>query len=174
MSPQVMIHTNRPNRMTLAWRAAMCCAAAAALVLTVHDAHAGDARKAVKAAHGEIVVLRTVATRPATRMQPPGMALLVDPRPNRELNAVLGQGSLLSDAEIATLSASPVRTTTRRFGHTITQVLGAPATGSVRQAPNDNAPPGAHPMGTIGQATRGLGNTMQQAMGAIPVPTGTR
>ena len=170
MSPQATI---LPNRMTLAWRAAMSCAAVMTLVLAVHDAHAGDARKGVKAAHGEIVLLRTVSTRPATRMQPPGVALLVDPRPNQQLNAVLGQGGLLSDAEIATLSASPVRATTRRFGNAITQILGAPSTGSIRQTPNHNAASGTQPMGAIGQATRGLGNTMQQAMGAIPVPTGT-
>lgn len=173
MSPQVMIP---PNRTTHAWHAAMCLAVTTALALSVHDAHAGDARKGVKAAHGEIVLLRDVSTRPATRMQPPGMALLVDPRPNRSLNAVLGQGAMLSDAEIATLSASPVRGTTQRVGNTITQMLGAATTttGGVRQAPNRNAPTGMQPMGAIGQATRGLGNTMQQAMGAIPVPSGNR
>ncbi len=170
MAPQEMIPSYRT---TLAWCAAMCCTTAMALVLTMHDAHAGQARKGVKAAHGEIVVLRVVPTRSATRTQPPGMALLVDPRPNHELNAVLGKESLLSDAEIANLSASPMRGTTRVLGNTITHVLGTPPTGGVRQAPHRDAPTGTYPTGAIGQATRGLSNTMQHAMGAIPVPTAT-
>ena len=34
---------------------------------------------------GEIVLLRDVAARPAYRMAPPGMALIADPKPQREL-----------------------------------------------------------------------------------------
>ena len=172
MSQQAVLLSTRPGH---AWPFVLCCAAVVALLMSIRVAHAGEARKGVKAAHGEIVLLRTVPTRPATRMQPPGMALIVDPRPNRELKAVLGQGSLLSDAEIASLSAGPVRATTHRFGNAITQVLTAPSTGGNRTVTPDNAPPGTHPMGAIGQATQGIGAAVQQAMGAIPVPTtGTR
>lgn len=151
--------------------AMMIIAAALALLLSTQNAHAGDARKAVKAKHGEIVVLRTVPTRPATRTQPPGTALLIDPRPNKELNAVLGKGNELGDAEIAALSASPVHATTRRITQTVSQALGAPSTGSSRQVSPDSAPPGTHPMSTVGQVTRGLGGALQQAMSAIPTPT---
>jgi hypothetical protein len=151
----------------------MLCAAMIALLLSIQTARAGDTRKAVKAQHGEIVVFRAVPTRPATRMQPPGTALLIDPRPNRQLNAVLGKGSELSDAEIAALSASPVQTTVRHIGNTLTQTLGTPSTGSSRQVSPNSAPPGEHPMGAIGQATRGLGSAMQQAMSAIPMPAPT-
>lgn len=135
-------------------------------------ARAGDARKGVKANRGEIVVLRTVPTRYATRMEPPGVALIVDPRPNRELETALGKGSELNDAEIAALSASPVQSTTRHLGNTLTQMLGTPSTGANRQVSQDSAPPGTHPMGAIVNATSGIGNAMQQAMSTIPAPTG--
>lgn len=165
--------TTSSNRTRHAWNLLPC--AIATLVLTsMQSVSAGEARKGVKAAHGEIVVLRTVPTRIATRQQPPGTALLIDPRPNHELKSVLGKGSELSDAEIAMLSASPVQTTVRHLGSTLTQILGAPSTGAARQVSPNNAAPGAHPMSAIVSATSGLGNTMQQAMGAIPTPTGSR
>lgn len=145
--------------------------AAMAVLLSMHEARAGDARRGAKAQHGEIVLLRTVSTRPATRPQPPGMALLVDPRPNSELNAVLGGGSELNDSQIAALTASPVQAVTHRFGNAITQALSAPSTGSARRVSPDNSAPGMTPMGAIGPTTRGLGNTVQQAMHAIPVPS---
>jgi len=153
-------------------RPVLACAIAMAVLLSMQTARAGDARQGVKARPGEIVLLRTVSTRPATRPQPPGVALLVDPSPNRELKAVLGNSSELGDAQIAALTASPVQGVTHRFGRVITQVLGAPSTGSVRRISPDNTAPGMAPMGAIGQTTRGLGNTVQQAMRAIPVPSG--
>jgi hypothetical protein len=169
--------------MILSARPATRCATAplmagCALVLLVlawaSPAQAGDARKSVKAKPGEIVVLRTVSTRHATRMQPPGVALLVDPKPNRELEAALGKGSELGDADIAALSATPVRRATQHLGSTLTQVLAAPPTANTRQVSRDGAAPGSNPASTVGQVTGSIAGTLQQAMGAIPVPSTQR
>lgn len=63
----------------------------APLVLLVSlPAHASGARQGVTPRHGEMVLLRDVSTRPAYRQQPPGMAVIVDPSPQRELGHALG------------------------------------------------------------------------------------
>ena len=71
------------------------------LVSTVASdaAMASGARQGVKAQPGEIVLLRDVSTRPAYRMAPPGMALIADPSPRKELSSALGAGGMseLSD-----------------------------------------------------------------------------
>ena len=54
---------------------------------------ASGARQGVKAQPGEIVLLRDVAARPAYRMAPPGMALIADPKPQREIATSLGTGA---------------------------------------------------------------------------------
>ena len=158
-------------RNTHAWPVLLCATATLAL-LSTHGARAGDARQSVKARQGEIVLLRAVSTRLATRMQPAGMALLVDPRPNRELKSVLGASSELDDLQIGALIADPVRATTPRFGGAMTQALGAIPNRSVRSATAGGAASGMAPVGAVGQATRALGITMQQALRAIPVPSG--
>jgi hypothetical protein len=52
---------------------------------------AADAQQAVKTRPGDIVLLRNVSTRPAYRLAPPGMALMVDPSPRHEIARTLGR-----------------------------------------------------------------------------------
>ena len=59
-------------------------ALALALLSIGAGASASGARQGVKAQAGEIVLLRDAA-RPAYRMAPPGMALIADPKPQREI-----------------------------------------------------------------------------------------
>jgi len=66
---------------------------------------ASGARQGVKAQPGEIVLLRDVSTRPAYRPAPPGMALIADPSPRKELGTALGAGGMseLSDDDYASM-----------------------------------------------------------------------
>lgn len=66
---------------------------AVALLSVGASASASGARQGVKAQPGEIVLLRDVSARPAYRMAPPGMALIADPKPQREIAAALGAGA---------------------------------------------------------------------------------
>ena len=66
---------------------------AVALLSGAAGASASGARQGVKAQPGEIVLLRDVAARPAYRMAPPGMALIADPKPQREIATALGAGT---------------------------------------------------------------------------------
>lgn len=67
---------------------------------------ADGARVGQKAGPGDIVLLRNVATRPADRNPiAPGMALMVNPSPNPQLNNSLNGGGEISDTEIADLTA---------------------------------------------------------------------
>lgn len=53
-------------------------------------ASASEARRGVNTNAGEIVLLRDVSARPAYRPAPPGVALIVNPSPQRELAGALG------------------------------------------------------------------------------------
>src|SRR5690554_6872652 len=88
--------------------------AAAALLPGV--AEAADARAGVHVRHGEMTLLRDVHARHAYRPAPKGIALIVDPTPNREINQALGTGEM-SDADFAALSS----------GHSLSRVR--PASG---------------------------------------------
>src|SRR5690554_6088262 len=88
----------------------------AAFALLPGVAQAADARAGVHARHGEMTLLRDVHARHAYRPAPKGIALIVDPTPNREMNQALGTGEM-SDADFAALSS----------GHTLAQVR--PASG---------------------------------------------
>ncbi len=70
----------------------LAAALATALLLVGAGASASGARQGVKAQPGEIVLLRDVSARPAYRMAPPGMALIADPKPQREIATALGAG----------------------------------------------------------------------------------
>lgn len=84
---------------------------ALALLSVAMNAAGSGARQAVKAQPGEIVLLRDVSARPAYRMAPPGMALIADPKPQREIAAALGtragSGAMdeLSDEDYAGMGA---------------------------------------------------------------------
>ncbi len=68
----------------------LAAALAVALLSVGAGASASGARQGVKAQPGEIVLLRDVSARPAYRMAPPGMALIADPKPQREIATALG------------------------------------------------------------------------------------
>ena len=80
-------------------------AALSAVGLLPAWAVAADARVGVHPAHGEMVLLRNVNARHAYRAAPPSVGLIVDPRPNREINGALGTGEL-SDADFAAIAAA--------------------------------------------------------------------
>lgn len=133
---------------------------------------AADAHRAVQAGPGEIVMLRNVATRPAYRPGPPGMALIVNPSPRREIDSALGTGEL-SDADYASLDASPAgghghTTVERMVGDALGGALGSGAAGRGEVASNGLSQVMAGPMGTVGDTTRGIGNQVQGALSALP------
>lgn len=141
---------------------------------------AADAHKAVQAKSGEIVVLRNVAARPAVRQEPPGMALIVDPSPQRELSQALGTGEL-SDADYASLNAAsrgsngPHGTTVERMvGNAFAGGAGSNGSASGGVAGNGISNVIAAPIGAVGNTTRGIGDQVQGALsqlpGLIPVP----
>lgn len=132
-----------------------------------------DAHQAVQAKPGEIVLLRNVATRPADRAAPPGMALIVNPSPQHELDGALGLGEL-SDDDYASLDASPARghAGTTTVETIVNRALGG-STGAEVGLRNHATPSGmgtamAGPMGALTNTTGGIGNQVQGALSALP------
>lgn len=147
--------------------------------LLATDAQASGARQGVKAQPGEIVLLRDVSARPAYRMQPPGMALIADPSPRREVSGALGIGmDELSDADYAGMEsgladmagAAHGQTTVERVtegvvGGTMGRVVGdggALSGGQLSRAIGG-------PMGAVGGATRGIGDQVRGALAQFPL-----
>ncbi|MGN2253789.1 hypothetical protein ACFWZ4_10465 [Frateuria sp. GZRe12] len=130
--------------------------------------HAADAHRAVDARPGDIVLLRTVSTRPAARPAPPGMALMVSPSPQPEILASLGGGEL-SDDDIARLGATPP--TSAQLRSIVSQALDGMLVGG--SGGNTVAGTGvsntvAAPLGAVGNATRGIGDQVQGALAQMP------
>lgn len=153
-----------------------------AVALVPSMASASGARYAVKAAPGEIVLLRNVATRPADR-QPvsPGMALLVDPSPRQQIASALGLSSGdLSDADYANLSASSPAggnsqstTVGSAIHNAIDNTLGSGGgSGGNAVAGNGVSNAISGPVGAVGDTTRGIGDQITGALSQIPMPTG--
>nr|WP_152982705.1 hypothetical protein [Stenotrophomonas humi] len=144
-------------------------------------AHASGARQGVKAQPGEIVLLRDVSARPAYRMQPPGLALIADPSPRKELGSALGAGGMdeLSDADYAAmesgLAGSPLagqhgqttveRVTSGVVGGTMGRVTGDGGMLSGGQLARSIG----GPMGAVGGATRGIGDQVRGALAQFPL-----
>ncbi len=157
-----------------------------ALLALAGTAQASGARQGVKAQPGEIVLLRDVSTRPAYRMQPPGMALIADPSPRKELGAALGAGGMdeLSDADYAAMESgladSPLnghgtttveRVTNGMVSSTLGRTVGD---GGVLSGGQLSRAIGG-PMGAVGGATRGIGDQVRGALAQFPLgqqPTG--
>ncbi len=152
------------------------------------SAAASGARQGVKPAGGEMVLLRAVPARPAYRMAPPGMALIVDPSPKNELARALGTGAAaapgeLSDDEYASLGAG-MAGGTGHAGHgqtTVERVTGAAVNGNLRSLGGDEGVLGGTgglartiggPLGTVGNATRGIGDQVRGALAQLPLPAG--
>jgi hypothetical protein len=129
---------------------------------------AAGARNDVHAKPGEIVLLREVPTRPATRQAPPAMALLVDTTPNAQIDAALGALEL-SDSEANAVSA-PVLSATRllQVSTAADQVL-AVARGADGQSTSRGAATNTTPLSVVGNATRGVGSQVTDALQALPL-----
>lgn len=139
------------------------------------DADASGARRSDRAKHGEIVVLRDVHARHAYRKQPPGMAIIVDPSPRREIANALGT-SELTDAEYAALGAGagdmPIagpttveRMTSQGLGNSLNALTGG--TGPVSGASISGSM--SVPMGAVHGATRGIAGHVTGALAQFPV-----
>lgn len=134
---------------------------------------AADAHMAVQAKAGEIVLLRNVATRPAYRQAPPGMALIVDPSPRSELSQALGTDEL-SDADYAGLDATTATgnvhhtTVERVVGGTLGHSLGSSAGAGGSVAGNGFSNVVNAPVGVVGNTTGNLGNQIQGALSQLP------
>lgn len=138
-------------------------------------AHAAGARKAVTPKPGEIVLLRDVSARPAYRPAPPGMALIVDPSPKREINQALGTGEL-SDAEYAAIGSQADTTggtqgaiVDRVTGRALSATLGGLTSGNAALSGTGMGPALGGPMGAIGNATGGIGDHVRGALAQFPV-----
>lgn len=139
---------------------------------------AADAHQAVTAKPGDIVLLRNVSTRPAYRPAPPGMALMVDPSPRRELSQALGTEEL-SDADYASLGATPVQGS--RHNTVVGQVVGNALDDSLNGNGGRLGASGdgignmmTGPLGAVGNATRGVGDQVRGALSQLPgmMPSG--
>ncbi len=145
--------------------------AAAPLAAVAADAHVG-----VHPKHGEMVLLRDVSARPAYRPAPPGIALIVDPTPTRELADALGTGEL-SDDDFAALSSgqqlAPQRASAAAPGALAGQVL----SGTLGRATGEGGALSGSgfgrtigvPMGAVGNATRGIGDHINSALAQFPL-----
>jgi hypothetical protein len=133
----------------------------------------------VHAGPGEIVLLRNVATRPATRAPlSPDMALIVNPSPRSQLDRALGlDGAEMSDADIASLNATS-SSAQARAGTTVTRVMQAVLAGDSSGHASGAAPVAGNgmsnvisaPMGAVGNATRGIGDQVSGALSQLPLP----
>lgn len=163
----------RPNVLISACVSGSAIALAVAGLVLPGTVVAADAHRAVQAKPGEIVMLRNVATRPAYRQAPPGMALIVNPSPKHEIDSALGTGEL-SDADYASLDASPgagqthATTVEHMVGNALGGALGAGPSGRNEVASNGMSQVIAGPMGAVGGTTRGIGDQVQGALSALP------
>lgn len=134
---------------------------------------AADAHRAVAAKPGDIVLLRTVSTRPAARPAPPGMALMVSPSPQPEILASLGSGEL-SDQDIAQMGASPSAGAQPQstVARTLDGMLVRGNGGTTTVAGNGMSNTVAAPVGAVGNATRGLTDQVQGALSQLPLANG--
>ena len=141
----------------------------------LQQAFAADAHVGVHPAKGEMVLLRDVSARPAYRPAPPGIALIVNPTPNREIDASLGTGEM-SDAEFAALS------TGKLDGNGVAMPLPQQMVGSALQGSiggvtgNSGALSGdgisgaiGGVTGTLGGATRSIAPTITGALNQFPL-----
>lgn len=150
------------------------------LLLLPGVAAASGARQGVKPQPGEIVLLRDVSARPAYRMAPPGMALIADPKPQREIAAALGSGGAstgmdeLSDDDYAGMGAghtamvaAPGGTTVERVTQqALSSTLGRGGDGMVGSSLGGAM---SGPLGAVGNSTRGIGDTVRGALAQFPL-----
>lgn len=134
-------------------------------------ASAADARAGVHARHGEMTLLRDVHARHAYRPAPKGIALIVDPTPNREINQALGTGEM-SDADFAAISSGHSLSQVRPVSGidaTVNSALGTTlGTGQAQHAGTGVGGALSGPLGTVGATTRGIGSHVTGALSNLP------
>lgn len=148
------------------------------------DAPVGaGARDGLKAQPGEMVLIRDVATRPAYRPAPPGIALIANPSPTHEVADALGTDdgfAELSDDDFATMgSGSGVAGPSPQTGHatTVDRITNGMVTNTMgRVAGTDGLLSGNNlsqsingPVGAVGNATRGIGDQVVGALAQFPL-----
>ncbi|MCD9007191.1 hypothetical protein LDO31_13280 [Luteimonas sp. XNQY3] len=148
------------------------------LALAAGTAQAAGARAGVHPTPGEMVLLRDVSARHAVRQAPPGIGLIVDPTPNRQLMPSLPGGEL-SDADFFALDTGhQVQGAMRGHGGIaapVTQLL----TGTLGGGANARDASGIQgagtlgavtggPLGAVGNTTRGIGGHVTGALSQIP------
>jgi hypothetical protein len=143
-------------------------------------AAASGARQGVKAQPGEMVLLRDVSTRPAYRPAPPGVALIVDPQPTREIAGALGTSrdmDELGDDDFAAMGSNTSHgvsgahqptTVERVTGTAVGRTLGD-ATQNGMLSGNTMTRAIGGPMGAVGNATRGIGDQVRGALAQFPI-----
>lgn len=145
--------------------------AVAAFALVPAVAEAADARAGVHARHGEITLLRDVHSRHAYRPAPKGIALIVDPTPNREINQALGTGEM-SDADFAAISSGHALSQVRPasgIDATVNSAIGASlGTGPAQHSGTSVGGALSGPLGTVGNTTRGIGSHVTGALSNLP------
>ena len=139
------------------------------------QAVAGDARIGVHPKHGEMVLLRNVDARHAYRPAPPGIALIVDPTPTREVQSVHQAGALtaeLTDADFAALVGGTAPRTAEST-QAIGSVLGVSAEGNTRVDASGVAGMSglSSPLGAVGGVTGGIGASVRGALSQFPLGT---
>lgn len=156
-------------------------ASLAALAVCPVLVHASGARQGVTQKPGEIVLLRDVHTRTAYRPAPPGVALIADPSPQREVGAALGTSNgmaELSDDDFAGLGAGQAVHTPHAGTTTVERVTSTALGGAVGRLGSSNGGiisgnqiSGAMsgPLGAVGNTTRGIGDTVRGALAQFPM-----
>ena len=144
------------------------------LVVAPGAGRAADAHVGVHPQRGEMVLLRDVSARSAYRQAPPGIALIVDPTPNREINHSLGTGEM-SDDEFAAMSSGQVNA--GQAGATMPQhMVGNAMQGSLGRLTGENGTLSGNSFGrsiggatgAITGATRSIGPTITGALSQFP------
>lgn len=147
------------------------------LGLAAGNAWSAGARTGVHVHHGEMVVLREVSNRHAVRAMPPGIGLIVDPTPNRQLMPALAGGEL-SDADFLALdTGQQVRGPMRASGIAtpVTQVLAGTLGGGANarsasglQSAGSLGAASGGVLGAVGSTTRGIGSHVTGALSQLP------
>jgi len=145
-------------------------------LLASQPAHASGARQGVTPRHGEMTLLRDVSARHAYRTQPPGMALIADPSPRREIGNALGTSTgmeELDDSDFASLDAG-VGSAALPHGappSRVQQLTSAGVQGSLGRTMGregvlgSNSVLGGGSGGAVGRATGGIAGHVQGALG---------
>ncbi|WP_225763359.1 hypothetical protein [Stenotrophomonas sp. Marseille-Q4652] len=146
---------------------------------TIPSAFASGARQGVHPRPGEMVLLRDVSARHAYRPAPPGIALIADPTPTREVASALGTGGMdeLSDADYAAMGSGLAGAPQASQQTVVEQVTGSAVNGTLGRVTGANGVLSGGqlgrmiggPMGAVGGATRGIGDQVRGALAQFPL-----